>query len=171
MSRLQSSPDTGRSPIPVDLGIVLLIAILAPLVLVLTPERPVVLSLALGGLLVFFAPGWAVVSLLFPTGVTDWSASVKREIDTVERLGLAAGLSIALGGLVLLLVGLSGVPLEPLSTVGALSGFTIVTGVLAIVRRHRLPVVKCIAWSNRAGSAVSRLGSGRSATVRDSTCS
>ena len=80
--------------------------------------------------LIFFVPGYLVVSALFPGN---------KEIDWIERIALALGLSIAVETLLGLVLNFTQWGIRFVSIVVAISGFSLGVGGIAYVRRMRLP--------------------------------
>lgn len=151
MTTPEGSDESGPSAASADLAAVLGVVALS-LAFVAIPSvgsstlRPVVgvlsfpaLRAVVGALVVFVAPGYALVAALFPAGAAEWAPDDGRRLDAVERLVLGTGLSLATVGLLGLTLGVTGVGLEPLVVVGTTSAFTVAATVVAVVRRHRLP--------------------------------
>ena len=88
------------------------------------------LRIALGVLFVLFFPGYTLIAALFPRRDT---------LDSVERLALSVGLSIAIVPLVGLVLNYTpwGIRLEPI--VLSLLGFILVMSAVALWRRRNLP--------------------------------
>ncbi|WP_049925903.1 DUF1616 domain-containing protein [Halopiger goleimassiliensis] len=130
---------------PADLiGVGGFAALAAVLLAALDVASPVVRG-AIGFPLLFFAPGYAVVSALFPrrTVPRDLRASDSsgetRTVTDVERIALSFGLSVAVVPLVGLVTAfLFGTVTGP-SAVGAIATATVVGVALATVRRGRVP--------------------------------
>ncbi len=111
---------------PIDLLFLLLCSImLIPLCLLNAPEP---LRVLLGLPFILFIPGYILVFALFPTKKTD------HGIDTLERLVLSFGLSIAVVPLIGLLLNYTpwGIKLEPILT--SLLLFILGVGLLSIYR-------------------------------------
>ncbi|AFZ74121.1 DUF1616 domain-containing protein [Natronobacterium gregoryi] len=150
---------------PTDLAIVSFAAVLAYVA---------VTSLAAGnGLrlfatvaLVVFLPGYAAVSVLFPTrerSACETATAAKthpRGIDTVERFGLSVALSVAIVplGAMILAVTEWGIATEPAA--GALSLGTVVVAQVGVVRRFRTPESERFTLSLTTVAAVVRRDSG-----------
>lgn len=91
----------------------------------------VVFRSVLGFAFVLFLPGYLAIEALFPKG---------RELDSLERLALSVGLSLALVPLIGLFLNYSpwGLRLDPI--IISLTILTIGLAVVALVRRFRLSV-------------------------------
>ena len=144
-SERTAAPTTARRPwdarIPIDLVGVGGFALVSALVLVVwNPSSPLVRGL-FGLPLLFLAPGYAVISLLYPRSVTGESSGatiVAGELSDVERTALSFGLSFALLpmlGLVIATVG----SFSPPVVVTSVSGFVLAVTLCATVRRFRVP--------------------------------
>ncbi|WP_394739810.1 DUF1616 domain-containing protein [Natronococcus roseus] len=130
---------------PLDLALVSLAAALSYLAVTsfdpeTAPRLLVTFPLAL------FLPGYALVSVLFPAGeraarqtATTPTDRRPRGIDTVERLGLAVALSLALGPMTVIALPFAGWELEAASVAGGLAVVTIGLAQLGVVRRLRTP--------------------------------
>lgn len=115
--------------------------------------------------LLFFLPGFALVSIFFPA--TERSAPPgtggpdrPRGVDSVERLGLSFAVSIAILPVIAIIFGITAgvvdVGLERTPAAAALAGLTVVAAQLGVVRRLRLPpeerfVARPFAWIDRLG--------------------
>jgi uncharacterized membrane protein len=104
---------------------------------------PAPLRVPLGLAFVFFLPGYAVSSALFPGSGSDTEESrVPRgtfRVDGVERLVLSVGLSIFLVPLTGLGLSAVGVQITLTSMLGTLTALVVVTATAAGVRRLRCP--------------------------------
>ncbi|WP_266080467.1 DUF1616 domain-containing protein [Haladaptatus caseinilyticus] len=135
--------------IPSDLAAIF-VFVLATLLSTLLPvvnETPVRLVLAVP--FVLFAPGYAFVAVLFPEGST--SSGKRRSvtdrihdrfetgIDTLERVALSFGTSIAIVPLIGLVLNVTSWGIRLLPVLVALSGFTLLTTAVAVVRRWNAP--------------------------------
>jgi len=123
------------------------------------------IATALGLPLLLFAPGYALVSLLFPGAAPD-DAAGDRTLEAVRRHGLGGGERLALGfGASLALLPVFGLALAaspwaiaPVPVLFGVSGFAILCSVGAAVRRLRrpadrrfsLPVRRWVADARRA---------------------
>ncbi|MCU4924885.1 DUF1616 domain-containing protein [Halobacteria archaeon AArc-dxtr1] len=133
---------------PLDLALVSLATLaLAAALVVTTLPSSVALLVTLP--FVFFLPGYALVSVLFPAQARRASQVTANDaerrpggIDTVERLALSFALSLT----VVIVAGIAlpatewGLGLEPI--VAALGGFTIVFAQLGAIRRLRVPAAQ-----------------------------
>lgn len=122
--------------------------------------------------LALFLPGYALVSVLFPAGERDAretataaTATHPRGIDTVERLGLAFVLSIAIVPAVVLALPLTSWGLTTASIAAALALVTVAVAQLGAVRRLRTPAAERFTVSLTAGVRRLRRDEGAVATV------
>ncbi|WP_458188943.1 DUF1616 domain-containing protein [Haladaptatus sp. NG-WS-4] len=132
--------------LPADLvGLVVGAAVVSVVV-----SRPMVrgtwLAVALGLPFVLFAPGYGLVSLLFPQSgpsrPSGWSSPTRFQrggITPGERAGLSFGVSLALVPIIGIAFSLASVPFEPFSVVVAIFSVTLVLSVPAAVRRTSVP--------------------------------
>lgn len=141
------------------------VAVFAPLV----AETP--LRIAFGLVLVLFVPGYALVAALFPESgssgkraadsTTDRSRStpVPRGIDSLERIALSFGLSVAVVPLIGLVLNFTPVGIRLVPITLCLSAFTLVATAIAAVRRRRLPEDErfSVAYERRLANARSAL--------------
>jgi len=114
-----------------DLGLTLAIALLTPLVVFLPGVRETPLRPLAGILLVLFAPGWAIVTALFPA---DEAFTVPDGYELVTRGALALATSIgavAAVGIVGIWVG-SGITVRSMVT-----GIVVVTAVSCVTAQYR----------------------------------
>ncbi|ELY99424.1 hypothetical protein C482_10356 [Natrialba chahannaoensis JCM 10990] len=131
--------------LPADLvGIAGIAAVSALLLLIVDVSSPV-LRAAVGFLLLFVAPGYALVSVLFPrenlspkTTATPLFAQT-LSVSGVERAALAFGLSVALLPLFGIGIALTPYTFSSTAVVGFISGFVLVCAFLAGIRRVRVP--------------------------------
>ncbi|MHC3437932.1 DUF1616 domain-containing protein [Natrialbaceae archaeon A-gly3] len=124
---------------PGDLAVTSVVALLAYyLVTTLEPGGELRILAALP--LVLFLPGYALVSVLFPTRgrVIATGEGTRRGVDVAERLGLALAVSIALVPIVVIALSLS-VGVTPETTAGAFAGLAVALAQLGVVRRLRIP--------------------------------
>jgi uncharacterized membrane protein len=132
--------------LPADLvGVVAAVAAVA-FTLAQSGVRGTPVAVALGIPFVLFAPGYALVSLLFPgagpSHRSGWTspAQVRREgITPGERVALSFGSSLALVPVLALGLSLARVGFEPLSILVAVFGLTLALSVFAAVRRVDVP--------------------------------
>jgi len=94
----------------------------------------VYLRYVLGAVFVLFLPGYAFIKALFPTQVPIKLPT--ENLDTIERIALSAGMSLALVPIVGLLLNYTpwGIRLTPI--VLSLLALTVVFSTVAIVREH-----------------------------------
>ena len=83
----------------------------------------------IGSMFVLFLPGYVTIQALFPEG---------KELDSIERLALTIGLSLAITPLIGLLLNYTpwGIRLDPI--VAALSIFTLGIGMAGSFRKYRI---------------------------------
>lgn len=136
------SKDTSRNKLPedepiyrkkyffMDLIVVLILTALCVLFVLEPALNKTAIRSILGLLLVLFLPGYALIALLFPK---------KDDLDTIERLALSFGLSIAITPLVGLILNYTpyGIRLDPILV--SLTGVTVVLCLFAFLRRRRIP--------------------------------
>lgn len=124
---------------PADLAVTSGVALLA-YYLVTTLETGSGLRVLAALPLVLFLPGYALVSVLFPTRgrVVAADEGARRGVDVAERVGLALAVSIALVPVVVIALSLS-VGLTPETTAGAFAGLAVSLAQVGVVRRLRVP--------------------------------
>ena len=88
----------------------------------------------LGSLFVLFLPGYSLIKALFPTHVPIPTAT--KELDTIERIALSIGMSLALVPLVGLLLNYTpwGIRLTPITI--SLLALTLTLSTTALLREH-----------------------------------
>lgn len=133
---------------PFDLAIVSIAAALSFLAISNLPagaELRLLVALPLVG----FLPGYALVSVLFPaaarggrTGTTAGYEQRPRGVDSIERVGLAIPLSIAIVALLALVLPWTDWGFTEAPTVASLTAVTIVLAQFGVVRRLRTPQSK-----------------------------
>jgi len=97
--------------------------------------------------LLFFVPGYALAAAAFPRAATreqrgsllDRTRERPSGIDTIERVGLGLGLSLALLPIVGLFVAAEPGPFNPETATVGLSGLAALFTIIAAIRRWRLP--------------------------------
>ena len=113
---------------PYDLVVCIVLALVLILLIAFVPDS--IARQILGLVFILFLPGYAATAALFPEN---------EQIDTIERVALSFGLSIA----VVPLIGLGlnftpwGIRLEPI--IASVSAFIIVASIAGWYRRMRLP--------------------------------
>jgi len=120
-----------------DVAAIVLVALLGAIVFSLPLELPVAVRAALAIPLLLFVPGYAVVAALYPAAHRR-GARDSIEPTPIERVALAIGLSL----FIVPLVGVAVDAVWSLTLVPILDGvaaLTILAGVVALVRRRRLP--------------------------------
>lgn len=107
----------------------------------------------LGLSLVVFLPGYVFVAALFPRssrGTRERNDGVVPDhIDVVERMGLSFGISIAIVASIGFVLNLSPVGLRRFPIVVSISGFVVITAIVATVRRYNLPRVERFSLDTR----------------------
>lgn len=152
--------------LPADLTVTAVLTLLADLGVLLPVIRETPLRTVLSLPLLLFLPGYALVSVAFPAANSTsdrderdghrragahWTRSEgDRGIDTVERVGLSFGMSVALLPILGLAISMLFGAFEPVPIVGALSAFVLGGVVLGAVRRWRLPENRRFAVRYRA---------------------
>lgn len=113
-----------------DIILVVILTLLCALFVLEPTLNKTVVRTVLGLLLVLFLPGYALIASLFPK---------KENLDTIERLALSFGLSIAITPLIGLVLNYTpwGIRLDPILV--SLTGITLLLCVVAIIRRRRIP--------------------------------
>ena len=112
----------------------LLVNILTILLIIIITFFPSdVLRIILGLPFVLFFPGYTLIAALFPR---------RNALDSIERVALSFGLSIAVVPLIGLILNYTpwGIKLEPILV--SLTIFIVVTSLIAWYRRHRLAEVE-----------------------------
>lgn len=157
--------------LPTDVSVAIALALLADLV-VLVLDAPSLVRFVVGSFFLFFLPGYAVVAALFPGRIPPDTNRFDRDAGRVDRLlarhgtigiGERVALSVGTSLTALVLVGLAiagspwGLALEPLLV--ALTGLVVVGGLVATVRRRKLPAerrfrVPVRAWVGRVRAAL-----------------
>ena len=153
--------------IPLDLLFVVGYVVLAAALVFQPGVYATPLAVVLGLPLLLFAPGYALVSLLFPGATPDDDFAGGRSLTDVRERGLSGTERLALGfGVSLALLPPIGVALafawtiEPVSILAAVGGLTVVASVGAAVRRLRRPTDRRFAvpvqgWLKRARGGLS----------------
>lgn len=130
--------------IPTDVGLIVCYTLLAASLLVLVEATPI--RLLVGLPLLFFLPGYAILTVLFPRSsepamqlhVNTYNSGDGR-IDLSERFALSFGVSTGLLPLIGVLYSTIGVfPTEKV-VVSTLVSFTLVGMIVGAFRRHRVP--------------------------------
>jgi len=133
---------------PLDLVVIVGFVGLLTSSVALVPDDPFWRFL-LGGVLLVFVPGYALLAAVFPghgpksreSRITNLDGvTVNDGITLRERLALAFGISVALIPLFALGLAAVGVTLTPSTVIAVLSVFTVGCVVVALFRRLRLPV-------------------------------
>ncbi|WP_436935609.1 DUF1616 domain-containing protein [Halovenus marina] len=96
----------------------------------------------LGFLFVFFLPGYALISALFPRAAPGLLASDDRSsrgVSAFERVVLSVGLSLAIVPLLALGLIFVSQTIERGTVLSTIAGFTVFSALLGAVRRYRQP--------------------------------
>ncbi|OIB57857.1 DUF1616 domain-containing protein [Natrialba sp. SSL1] len=131
--------------LPADLVGIAGVAVVSVLLLVIVDVSSPFLRAAVGFPLLFVAPGYAAVSVLFPREsppsetVTTPLFGQTLPVSGVERAALAFGLSVALLPLFGIGIALTPYTFSQTTVVGLISGFVLVCAFLAGFRRIRIP--------------------------------
>jgi uncharacterized membrane protein len=141
-----------RPTVPLDLLMVVGYVVVAAALLFRPGVYGTPLAAALGLPLLFFAPGYALVSFLFPGATPDDAGDaedVVREstltsvrqhgLSGSERVALGFGISVALLPVLALGVGFSPWTIDPVIVLLSVSGLTVGFAVLGAIRRLRRP--------------------------------
>lgn len=114
----------------IDLILILLITIFTVVSIFAPFLKDSFIRIILGILFVLFLPGYSLIAALFPK---------KDDLDSIERLALSFGLSIAITPLIGLILNYTpfGIRLEPI--IISISAFTILMSIIALIRRSKLP--------------------------------
>ncbi len=113
-----------------DIQIITIFVILTFLFVVIYPLNTTPLRTILGIIMVLFIPGYALIAALFPG---------KNDLDSIERLALSLGLSIAVVPLIGLGLNLTPFGIRLFPILSSLSIFTLVMCSIAYLRRLKLP--------------------------------
>ncbi|WP_435174334.1 DUF1616 domain-containing protein [Halorussus sp. AFM4] len=156
-----------RPALPLDLLAVVCYAVVSLLLLSQPGVYGTPLGVAVGLPLVLFAPGYALVSLLFP-GATPDDAASGRTLTEVRQHGLvgteraALGFGVSVAAIPILGVAIAASPwsLTPATVLLSVAGLSTGLAVLAAVRRLRRPADRRFAlpvrsWFDRARRALS----------------
>ncbi len=113
-----------------DLILVIILTLLCALFILEPKLNETAVRTVLGLLLVLFLPGYALIASLFPR---------KDDLDTIERLALSFGLSIAITPLIGLFLNYTpyGIRLDPILV--SLTSITLILCAVAYLRRRRIP--------------------------------
>jgi len=113
-----------------NLLLVIILTLLCALFVLEPTLNKTVIRTVLGLLLVLFLPGYALIASLFPK---------RDDLDTIERLALSFGLSIAITPLIGLGLNYTpfGIRLDPILV--SLTGVTLLLSAVAYLRRRKTP--------------------------------
>ena len=141
--------------VPADLGVVVLFVILTCLSVLLPVVRDWPVRLLLAMPFVLFIPGYVVIAALFPEAESGGDGSEKSTDDDspvgrvrgrfaagigfLDRAALSFGASIAIVPLLGLLLDFTPWGIRLVPVVVAVAGFTLLTTVVAVVRRWNVP--------------------------------
>lgn len=144
--------------LPADLTAVVVFTLLTLAAIFVPPINETLLRVILGLVFVLFLPGYAFVAVLFPEagespGATEGDRGQSADnssglfgdridrsgIDSIERVALSFGLSIAIVPLIGFVMSFTqwGIMMIPIVT--AISAFTLACAIIAILRRRALP--------------------------------
>lgn len=145
---------------PIDLAILGFAVALATFALLQPTVRATPIAVVLGLPVALFAPGYAVVSFLFPEAGPSRPAGwgqpkrIRREgISLVERIALSFGVSLCLLPLLGLSLSLPELSFESLYVLAIVVGFTLGVTVLGAIRRVNVPVDDRFSVSIRGGTS------------------
>jgi uncharacterized membrane protein len=121
---------SGRKLPYLDLLLVIILTALCALFVLEPTLNKTAVRTVLGLLLVLFLPGYSLIAALFPK---------KDDLDSIERLALSFGLSIAITPLIGLVLNYTpyGIRLDPILI--SLSSVTVLLCAVAYLRRRRIP--------------------------------
>lgn len=173
----------GRPGVPLDLVAVVGYVALAVIILFQPGIYGTPIAVAVGLPLLFFVPGYALVSALFPGATPDDVAGKRSDVGRkqsldamaehglsdamaehglsgVERVALGFGVSVALLPLVGIALAASPWSIDPWPVVVAVGGFAIACSVVGTIRRFRRPPdrrfsVPVRAWLGRGRRSLS----------------
>jgi len=144
----QSALSAFGSAVPVDLVLVVVVTLTTLVVAFGFDSAGSPLRVALGLVFVLFSPGYALVSVLFPTDgdaqeapwfVPNASSEETIEISGTERVVLSLGLSVAVVPLVGLVLNFTPWGIERLSVLLVVALLTLLLTVVAAFRRWQYP--------------------------------
>lgn len=145
---------------PTDLAFLGIAVVLLSVALVQPDVYGTPLAVSLGIPLVFFAPGYALVALLFPQAGTSqkekWSSPTRFRragVTAGERCALSFGVSVALLTPLGILFSLARLPFDRKYIIAAVAGFTLGVTVLAVIRRYTTPREDRLSVSVRGGAS------------------
>jgi uncharacterized membrane protein len=156
-----------RPTFPLDLLVVVAYVVVAGALLFRPGVYGTPLAVALGLPLLFFAPGYALVSFLFPGATPDDAADDvsfarvrEHGVGRVERVALGFGVSVALLPMLGVAIALSPWSIGPATVLLAVSGLTVGLAIAGSIRRLRRPAdsrfaVPIRAWLGDARQSVS----------------
>lgn len=142
--------------VPADLAAVLLLVALTNLAVFLPVVRELPFRVALSIPFLFFLPGYAVVSLLYPEAAPMFPDEEGAGLTGLERAAIAVGLSLVLVPSVVFLVNASPLRIELAPVTLGVSLLTVLATVGADVRRRRLPREERFAVPYRGWAASAR---------------
>ena len=116
--------------LPADLALAIALTLACILFVMVPPLNETPVRVLLGLLLVLFLPGYSLIAALFPR---------RDDLDSIERIALSFGLSIAVVPLIGLALNYTPFGIRLVPVLAGLSVFTILLAVAAGVRRLRLP--------------------------------
>lgn len=166
----------GRRPSLLDLGVLCVLSVaLAAVATMESIVAPRPVRIATGFLFVFVLPGYAFTASLYPRQRLRTGGRPLQEgepsLSPVEHLVLIVGLSLMTVPIIVLLLSLVGVPITPQASLWTVASVTVLTAVVAGVRRFRQPAVDRGSVGVRGGASTvvggirDRDGSGWTAAV------
>lgn len=162
----------GRPAVPVDLIAVVGYVVGTTILLFRPGVYGTPIAVALGLPLLFFAPGYGLVSALFPgatpdDAAADWTLAETRQhgLSGVERAALGFGVSVALLPILGIGLALSPWSLDPWPALIAVSSLAIVFSVVGAVRRLRRPPDRRFSLPIRAWAGTARRSLGQKSVV------
>ncbi|WP_407281968.1 DUF1616 domain-containing protein [Methanolobus sp. WCC1] len=121
-----------------DLKIIYLISLLSIVFILVPPFSETPLRIPFALILIFFVPGYAFISAMFPGN---------REISGIERFTLSVGFSIVIMVFDGFLISLTAWKFRPNSITFSLVLLTFIFGIIAYLARKRLPVEEQFSFS------------------------
>lgn len=131
-----------RLPLPIDLSVVVTVALGAIIITLFPGSWATGPQIVFGMVLLVMLPGYAFIAALFPASPPDTNVTrhqSRRSPTLPVRLALAIGTSLVISPLVLLLLATPFFGLHHVSIVVTLAGLTIAWSALAAIRRAGLP--------------------------------
>jgi uncharacterized membrane protein len=133
----------GNQKFPSDLLLIAVLVILTDIFVLIPALNGSIIRTALSLSLVIFLPGYALIAMLF---------SEKTGLESMERIALSIGLSIAVVSLIGLGLNFTSWGIKEVPLLTSLSIFTLLLSGLAYARRRRLPEDRVFGISLRASA-------------------